>query len=273
MAQSHELDELQIISTALRGVKDEVMQHYPSKNTDELQSGAFGDRQYEVDLIAERSLISSIRNHLPNHNIVSEESGIIRSGSGSNTVLMDPLDGSLNAIRGIPFFSSTLAIARGPHFSDITAAGVIDLLHGDIYLSDAYRSTLNGASIRPSPDRELGAAIVSIDIKIRKPGSENIFDRIKDLWRTVRSSRVLGSAALETAYVSSGKIDAFLAPTEQLRTFDCLPSIFIARASGAFVKTIDLDLPSLDLYGREGISYIVASTQRLGTSILSLLNL
>lgn len=267
------MNELQIIQSALQDVKNTVMHDYPTKNTEELQAGAYGDRQYEIDLIAEKSLVSSIKDQLPDYNIISEESGIIEAGPGNNTALMDPLDGSYNAIKGIPFFSSTLALANGPNFSDITAAGVIDIIHGDIYLADANRSTLNGFQLRPGSIRELGSALISLDMKIRHHDAESVFQRVVNLVREAKSSRVLGSAALETAYAATGKVDAFVAPLEQLRTFDCLPSIFIAKAAGAFVKTINLDLESLDLYRRRGISYVVSSTEELGTSILTLLDL
>ncbi len=267
------MNELQIIQSALLNVKNAVMDNFPTKNTEELQSGAYGDRQYEIDLIAEKALVSSIRGQLPGYSIISEESGIIKAGPGNNTALMDPLDGSLNAIKGIPFFSSTLALANGSTFSDITSAGVIDIIRGDIYLADANRSTLNGFPLRPSSIREVGLAFISLDIKMRNPGGEDVFQRVMDLVRDAKSSRVLGSAALETAYAATGKLDAFVAPLEQLRTFDCLPSIFIARTAGAFVKTIRLNLDTLDLYRRKGISYIVSSTKELGTSILSLLDL
>lgn len=249
------------------------MNHYPPKNTEELESGAYGDKQYEIDLIAEKSLVSSIGDQLPGYSIISEESGIIKAGPGNNIVLMDPIDGSLNAIRGIPFFSSTLALANGHTFSDITSAGVIDMIRGDIYLADANRSTLNGFPLRPSTIRELGSALISLDMKVRNPSDEGVFERVMNLVRDAKSSRVLGSAALETVYAATGKVDAFVAPLEQLRTFDCLPSIFIAGRAGAFVKTINLNLDTLDLYRRKGISYIVSSTEELGTSILTILDL
>lgn len=257
------MNYLEIIEDALKRVREKVMETYPPKDQNTTSVNAFGDIQYRLDRIAEESLISSIKPHLPDCSIISEESGIIDGKSNRQTVIMDPLDGSVNAMRGIPFFSATLAIADGKNFSDIVSAGVMDLLHDDLFLSDGFGATLNGISIRPSNERDPDEAVISFDIKMRNAESESRFRNIGKFMQMVKSPRTLGSAALETVYVGAGRLDAYLAPSKQLRTFDCLPSLFIAKSAGAVIEGIDMDLNTVSLFERGGIAYLASSTKDL----------
>ena len=212
-----------------------------------LGKGPYGDIQYKIDLIADRFISESIREKLGNCNIISEESLNELDREKKYFVITDPIDGSLNAVKGIPFYSSTMLIAEGSKFSDIKAAGTIDLISGDIFIANEKEAKLNDQSINPSRNKE----------------GKKWLRRMEDVLATSRSVRTMGSAALETAYIASGRIDAFISPATQLRIFDCLPSIFIAKAAGASIRFFEPNLNKIDFFDTKKIGYCVAANEYL----------
>ena len=87
--------------------------------------------------------------------------------------------------------------------------------------------------------------------------------RLENILATSKSIRTMGSAALETAYVSAGRIDAFISPAMQLRIFDCLPSIFIAKTAGASIKFFEPNLDDINFFKTKKIGYCVAANEDL----------
>ena len=228
-----------------------------------LGKGPYGDIQYKIDLIADRFISESIREKLGNCNIISEESLNELDREKKYFVITDPIDGSLNAVKGIPFYSSTMLIAEGSKFSDIKAAGTIDLISGDIFIANEKEAKLNDQSINPSRKKKIEESVISIDIKIRNKEGKKWLRRMEDVLATSRSVRTMGSAALETAYIASGRIDAFISPATQLRIFDCLPSIFIAKAAGASIRFFEPNLNKIDFFDTKKIGYCVAANEYL----------
>ena len=98
--------------------------------------GAYGDISYAFDLAVEEAIINFLHQNLDGCVMISEESGIIRDPNPRYYVLIDPVDGSKNAWRGIPFYCTSISVAKGPKISDIVAAGVIDHPRNKLYLGE-----------------------------------------------------------------------------------------------------------------------------------------
>ncbi|MEM2750622.1 MAG: inositol monophosphatase [Nitrososphaerales archaeon] len=233
--------------------------------------GAYGDVTYKIDSITEEAILKILKNRYPNALIISEESGIIGKKNGQPLILLDPVDGSTNAIHSMPFSSMAIAIARGRRFDDIIAAGVIDLYHGSMIIGSKDGSiTMDGKVVKPSNLTDLTQAYISIDVKIRKRlkkykcNYESLFYKVKHI-------RAFGTAALETAHVATGRIDAFIEPQPILRPFDCLPSLFLVKKAGGFVKFLFKDLEFIDLLNNDRFSYVAACNETLGFAILKTL--
>jgi myo-inositol-1(or 4)-monophosphatase len=150
------------------------------------------DGQFLVDLVADRAVCERLAP--AGFAILSEESGY-RAGGGDVTVVADPIDGSLNAVHGVPWFATSLCAfdAEGP-----AAAVVMDLAGGTRY--EATRgggATCDGLPISPSRCTQVEDAFVAYSgMPPRVPP-----------WR---ASRALGSVALALCHVASGDIDAFV---------------------------------------------------------------
>lgn len=232
-------------------------------------TGAYGDVSYEIDLVAEAAMIGEVRKRLPECCIISEEAGVIGRRDAMTVILMDPLDGSTNAVRGVPLFSSAIAAAKGPSFDDIVAAGVQDLVHGDMLIGSSRGGVMyDGRPCKPSQVVELEEAYVSVDLKPQGHGTED-WTRMLDMFRRTKYLRFLGSAAWEIALVAAGSVEAFVEPLPRLRTFDCLPSLFLVKEAGGFVRFLEPAESPPSLFSSDRIAFIASGTRAIGEVILS----
>ncbi len=168
----------------------------------------------------------------------SEESGW--RGDGDHLVVVDPVDGSTNASRGLPSFALSLALIEG---DQLIAGTVHDLSNGDVYSAKAGEgATLNRKYIMlDSQNRPLSKSIVAL----------NGFPHRYYGWGQYRA---LGSAALEISMVAASKIDAFIDhSTVGLAPWDYLGALAVAREVGcSFAWLNDLENGSRGVGGGSG---------------------
>jgi len=149
---------------------------------------------------------------------MSEESGV--TGDGAFTVVVDPIDGSTNCDRGIPFYSTSLAVIRD---KELVAALVRNQATGTVFEAEkGSGAQRDGASISPSGQTEIAQAIVGSS----GYPSHNVG------WSQNRS---LGAASLEICLVADGSLDVFgVAQQSGLNVWDYLAGLLIVREAGAF---------------------------------------
>lgn len=159
--------------------------------------------------------------------VVSEESGV--NGSGPLTVVMDPIDGSTNCDRGVPFYATSLAVLNN---GELVAGLVANLANGDVFEAERGRgATRNGRPIWVSGERDLGAALVCFSGWPHRHGR----------WGQLR---VLGAASLECCLVGDGSLDLFLmAHRAALHPWDYLAGLLVVVEAGGCA----VDLGGLDL--------------------------
>ncbi len=179
--------------------------------------GFSGDRptQYHLDVVADEVALRILLG--AGFRVVSEESGV--SGGGEFTVVVDPIDGSTNCDRGVPFYATSLAVLRG---EELVAGLVRNHATGDIFEAEkGAGSTRDGQSIRASGLRDLSKALV---------GFSGQPDRNIGWYQ----SRSLGAASLEICLVADGSLDAYaVAQQSTLNPWDYLGGLLIAREAGA----------------------------------------
>jgi len=236
-----------------------------------LGRGAYGDITLRLDKLAEDAIISVIRRHMPDATIVSEEVGTLGSFTGEGTIfLIDPIDGSTNASRGIPVYSTSITAARGTRFENIVAAGVINHINGDVILGEIGGSvTLNHKEASPSKldDPRYGCIAINFTQQVPNPDAA----RLMRLASCSEHPRFLGSAALEGAYVAVGVLDAFVQPYERSRYLDAIPAIFLTKLAKGFIAVFNTRLEDLNLMDRKTLSFLVAGNTILGEKLLRLL--
>jgi len=180
--------------------------------------GLSGDRatQYHLDVAADdvaRRVLGGA-----GFRVMSEESGV--TGDGEFTVVVDPIDGSTNCDRGIPFYSTSLAVVRD---MELVAALVRNQATGVVFEAEkGSGARRDGASISPSGATEMKHAIVGSS----GYPSHNLG------WSQNRS---LGAASLEICLVADGSLDVYgVAQQSGLNVWDYLAGLLIVREAGAF---------------------------------------
>lgn len=263
------MNYLDILNEAFDAVERVVKQtRLSGEAAKPLTVGAFGDLTYHVDRVAEEALLEVVRRRLPGSLIISEEAGVIGEKDGHPLLLIDPVDGSTNASRSIPFYSSALTIVEGHRYSDVAAAGVLDLIHGDRIVSvGGRRVTFNGSPAHPSPAKPFEQAYINVNLRVGDAGGNKGW--LASLLGLAKYPRFFGSAALETAYVAVGRSDAYVQMDPNLRAFDCIGSLYLVEEAGGWVKHLNVDIDRVDLREPARFAYVAACDANMGRLIMS----
>ena len=198
--------------------------------------GADGTPTEYIDKVAENIALRYTKNSGISINILSEEAGFIDLG-GDYTLILDPIDGTRNAVRGIPFYSTSIAVGRET-LNSVEYGVVLNIPTKDIFIAEKNGGAyLNNHQIFV-PQHIPNATLSSIVIGEKK--GTKINDYI--LSNNIRS---LGAASLEMVLVASGALDCFICLDDHLRITDIAAATLIVReASGEvydrFGKILDM---------------------------------
>lgn len=197
-----------------------------------LGKGAAGDKTYPIDRLAEEIIISEFELLQEPLTIISEEYGIRDIRGGGKRVLIDPIDGSKNAISGIPFFCSSIAIADGEDIGSIETAYVLNLINGDEFFAEKGKGAfLNNERIKTQRDNRF----YMIAYEAQAPGKD--IKRILPLLSIAYKTRCLGATALDLAYLARGSISIFVNPSPS-RSFDFAGGYLLVREAGGIFTDI-----------------------------------
>jgi myo-inositol-1(or 4)-monophosphatase len=239
----------------------------------DLGIGAGGDQLSQVDLKAERAIINVLKENGVSFTLISEESGIEEFGSAPTEcyVTVDPIDGSTNLTRGIPFYATSIAVSSEPTLSSVHSALVTDLYHNVTYSGQKRGGALrNGRKICPSTLQTLEEAVVGADLNTYKV--EAVAPRLTALIKEAKHVRHFGANALELCYVADGTIDAFIDIRGKLRTTDIAAASLILKETGAKITTPEGQPLSATLDPKERLSFVAAANSRIHKIILELVN-
>jgi myo-inositol-1(or 4)-monophosphatase len=189
----------------------------------------------EVDMEVERMFRALVAERFPDHDVLAEEMGQMRSGARHRWVF-DPLDGTTNYAHGLPIFCSTLAL-------EIDGAPVVgavfDPNRRELFTAErGVGAWLNGDPLRVSDARTL------IDAVLVTGFPYDVRDRIDDLLalfggflKQARAVRRLGSAAIDLCWVAAGRMDGFWEMS--LKAWDTMAGGLIVQEAGGRVSALD----------------------------------
>jgi len=203
--------------------------------SDNLYMGADGTMTKAIDELAEEAVISKVRELDLPCNILSEEKGLVDRGH-DRTLVMDPIDGTYNAVHGIPFYAVSLAIASDD-LRTVEEGLVMNLVTGDVY--EAVKgggSFKNGKQLKANAWREKGR-VFSVTL-----GKLSTLQSL-DVSLHTKRVRNLGSAALETCMVGEGALDMYYnsRPEGSLRIIDIAAAMLVLEEAGGSMLGVDLD--------------------------------
>lgn len=185
--------------------------------------GADGTPTSRADRDVEAAMLEIAAEH--QLNILSEEAGRVDHG-GALTAVIDPVDGTRNAGRGIPFFCTSVAVGRDGR---LDAGVVVNLVTGDAY--SAARG--QGAALNGEPVRSRGFDPSDVAVALIADYADTT--DVERLQRRDWHIRDLGSAALELCLVGTGALDAFHVPRPWLRVIDVAAGTLFVREAGGRV--------------------------------------
>ncbi len=161
----------------------------------------------QVDRDCESFLVSKIQSRFPKDEILAEEGGL-RPGANTTTWCIDPLDGTVNFVQGLPFFS--VSIARISNGKPDLAVVHLPVLKETFFATLGGGAYLNESSIRVSSKTETMDSVLATGFPYRRNElAENNLENFNRMFLHVRGIRRMGSAAIDLAYVAAGKLDAF----------------------------------------------------------------
>lgn len=192
-----------------------------------LYKGADGTPTARLDDVAERAALRILKEDGRSIRLVSEEIGSIVLGERPEfTIVLDPVDGTYNAIHGIPFYSISIAVG-GSDLSQIYYGYIKDLVTGDVYSAEKTKGAfLNGKQLRIASKTNLDEYCVSVN---------GCMPLMNFMNKNNKRIRLIGSASLELCYVASNRLDGFVDIRERLRITDVAAGKLIVEEAGGIV--------------------------------------
>ena len=258
-------DWLAVCRAAVEDVR-RVLEELPTRIEREpvVGQGLGGDETTAVDKAAEDAILGRLRDL--DVTIVSEEVG--RLGSGDTVVVVDPIDGSLNAKRGIPFFSVSIAVADGNRMGDVHFGYVYDFGTGEEWVGRRGElPTVNGTpvSLKPKDTIEI--------LSFEATRTSLIASEAPKVVELAYRLRVMGSLALSLSHLAAGRVDA-VCSLKPARSVDIAAAQLFVREAGLSIALFDDARPfvdaELDLEGRSRVAAAgtPASCRRVADALL-----
>ncbi len=227
--------------------------------------GAAGDETLVADREAEKVIVDSLL-AVDGVRVLSEEAGEVGPKSSGLLAIVDPVDGSSNFSRGIPFYCTSICLVEGAGLRGAKFALVRNLVSGDVYYAEKGKGAFkNGRRLRPSTKTELSESIAAVDVSKAKPA---VIEALGPLSSKLARQVHFGANALEICMVADGEVDSFVDLRGRMRVTDVAGAYLIAKEAGAVItseKGTELD-PALDLRSR--LSVVASANAVLHQRIL-----
>lgn len=176
------------------------------------------------DLKVEKIIIEELERGRPNFSFISEENGIKKNKDNNNTWIIDPIDGTINFLHGIPHFAISIALKSN---NEIISGLVFDPIKDEMFYAEKNNGAfLNNQRIRVSNKNKFDNCLFAIGGKIaNEPNFTN---------------RRSGSAALDLAYVAAGRFDGYF--QKDLNLWDIAAGIILVQEAGGIIKDFNLEV-------------------------------
>ena len=222
---------LNIAVRAARVAGTIIMRGY--ENRDDLHLEQKGDNDFvtQIDKEAEQAIIHKIQQSYPDHAFIGEESG----ETGTNTEftwIIDPIDGTTNFIKGIPHFCVSIALL---HKGRLEQALIFDPIRSELFTAGkGAGAQLNGYRIRVNKPKDLSNTVLSTGFPFKNKQQMPAFNQtFCDIFAQAGDIRRTGSAALDLAYVASGRFDGYW--ERGISAWDIAAGELLVREAGGIV--------------------------------------
>lgn len=228
--------------------------------------GAGGDISRRVDIVAEQAVLDSLKESGFGCTVLGEECGRVElPGSPGGFLIMDAIDGSANAVRGVPFFCCSLAFATDYRLSSITDAVVADLTSGSQYwATKGAGAHMDGKRIRVQGENPV-YRIVGVNMSGSEP---ELLKKLQPVFRQHNHTRHFGANALEMSMVASGKMDMLIDLRRKIRVQDLAAGYLIVKEAGGLVLADNMEPLDSDLQYGTRLSFVAAANHKILRDVL-----
>ena len=175
------------------------------------------------DLKTEKIIIEELSKGRPDYSIISEESGVKNNKDSKNTWIIDPIDGTINFLHGVPHFATSMALK---HNNEIVSGLIFDPIKNEMFYAEKNNGAyLNNKRIRVSKKNDMKECLFATSGVIEK--------------KMEFSYRKSGSAALDMAYIACGRYDGYF--QKNLNLWDIAAGLILVEEAGGIINKIDLN--------------------------------
>ncbi len=191
-----------------------------------------GDFVSRADIRAEQLIREDLTEARPNYGWVGEESDEVKGADPTRRWIVDPLDGTLNFLHGLPHWSISIALE---HKGEIVAGVIYDPSKDEMFVAEKGAGAyMNDRRIRVSGRREMIEMLFATGVPVAaRKDPAPVLRQMAAVGAVAAGTRRLGSAALDLAYVASGRVDGFW--QQGLRPWDIAAGIVLVREAGGWV--------------------------------------
>jgi myo-inositol-1(or 4)-monophosphatase len=242
----------------------------PAEREPVLARGVGGDDTTAIDAAAEQAVVARLEElHRQGHDflLVSEELGERAFGDSETRVVVDPIDGSVNAKRGLRHFCLSIAVSEGPSYGDVVFGYLYDFGSGEEWTATrGGGAQLDGAplgGVRPKDRIEILAMEGTL--------AAAVAGRADALARYARRFRIMGSLALSLCQLAAGRLDA-VCSLRAARAVDIAAAQLLVRECGLAIGFADMepwDAAPLDIAPRAMV--VAAPTEELRDRLAEIL--
>lgn len=186
-----------------------------------------------VDREAEQAILEVIAKAFPEHGFICEEAGVLGNAKSDHQWIIDPLDGTTNFVKGIPHFAVSIAV----QINGKTEHGVVfDPVRDEVFCaSRGAGAQLNTYRLRVGKSRDLKGTVLATGFPFKvKHHKETYLAMFSDMFEDTADMRRNGSAALDLAYVASGRVDGFW--EIGLKPWDTAAGELLVKEAGGLVS-------------------------------------
>ena len=174
-----------------------------------------------ADIKAEKIIIEELKKARANYSIISEENGVEKNKDESNFWIIDPIDGTTNFLHGVPHFAISIALQSN---NEMVCGLIYDPIKDELFYAEKnHGAYFNNQRIRVSKKRDIDECLFAVG---------------KGKYNPDLIYRRSGSAALDMAYVASGRFDGYF--QNNLNLWDIAAGIIIVKEAGGIINEIDL---------------------------------
>jgi myo-inositol-1(or 4)-monophosphatase len=175
-----------------------------------------------ADIKAEKIIIEELKKAKPNYSILSEENGYDEQKDKKNTWVIDPIDGTINFLHGIPHFAISIALKSN---EEIISGLIFDPIKNEMFYAEKNNGAfLNNHRIRVSKKNQINECLFVTGGKIN--------------FEPDISYRKSGCAALDMAYLACGRYDGYF--QYDLNLWDIAAGIILVKEAGGLIEEIDM---------------------------------